>query len=115
MGITPKITFKSPLSTLISKWSQGLRISLGFILFLCLFIILLDYGYPGVSTKHQASDGNSLEGQILELLITISPKNNLDISENGTRYLLKFNGVRGANYNVEDSILIQKSNIPYRY
>lgn len=41
--------------------------------------------------------------------ITIGPKNNLDIAENGLRYFLNLNCLD------EESVKIKKSNIPYRY
>ena len=41
--------------------------------------------------------------------ITIGPKNNLDIAEDGLRYFLNLNGLG------EDRVEIKKSNIPYRY
>lgn len=41
--------------------------------------------------------------------ITIGPKNNLDIAENGLRYLLKWNGFEKYH------VTINKSKIPYRY
>lgn len=41
--------------------------------------------------------------------ITIGPKNNLDIAENGLRYFLNLNGLD------ENRVKIKKSNIPYRY
>ncbi|GKX64871.1 DUF2971 domain-containing protein [Inconstantimicrobium mannanitabidum] len=41
--------------------------------------------------------------------ITIGPKNNLDIAENGLRYFLNLNDLD------ENMVKIKKSNIPYRY
>jgi len=49
--------------------------------------------------------------------ITISPKNNLDIVENGIDYLLKLNNVEGIHEEAKwtNKIKIKKSEIPYRY